>query len=451
MKHLGYIELNQHHNHRSLHPLPYHETYFPSKSSTKYLKSGNIRDNRIVINVSGSNYETFTSTLEKYPDTLLGNATDRLQMTDKKTGQLFLNRNRVCFEAVLFFYQSSGNLIRPKMIVMSLFEDECRFYRIPEDAIKRMRSRESFLYRPKKDLPKSHSKSESFLYRCWIFFEKPKQFFISWLSKSYFVISYLAVLLSIALFCMETEMHLHLSNKHSMDKYQIVHVYTEITLNVFFITELSSRFMASPFQKEFFRQPTNLMEFLSVLIFAMFYGLPYGVHRRNGMLLSRTLCICRLVHLGRVSKVVKTSFAVFFESIEDVLAVLFTMIIIVIFGGTIMYYMESEMPATKFKSIPDSMWWAMQTSLCLGYGDIIPQTFYGRYLGMFILYSGVVVVMVLILSLGGRVFDMYIKEFDETCEGFLPDLNNSTNEDLEIHYRGDEDEVKLKRNKSKRR
>lgn len=444
MKHLGYIEVNRCHNHRlpekSFHPLPHYEACFPPRSyNANVLSSKNRTDSRIIINVSGRNYETFASTLHKYPDTLLGNPTNRLQLTDKKTGHLFLNRNPVCFEAILYFYQSSGNLIRPKMILMSLFEEECRFYQIPEDALKRMKNRESFLYRPKKELPKAYK--DSFAYRCWMFFDKPKQFFIPWLAKSYFLLYYLAVVLSIALFCIETEMYLHLDHKHSKEEYQAVHTYIEVTLNVFFIAELACRFMTSPFQKDFFRQPVNLMEFLSVLIFVVFYGLPYSVLRRNAMLLSRMLCICRLTQLGRISKVVKTSFAVFFESTEDVLAVLFTMLIIVIFGGTVMYYMESDMPLTKFKSIPDSMWWAVQTSLCLGYGDIIPQTFYGRYLGMFILYSGVVVVMVLILSLGGRVFDMYIKEFDETCGGFLPDLNESKNEDLEIHYRDDKDEV----------
>ena len=102
---------------------------------------------------------------------------------------------------------------------------------------------------------------------------------------------------------------------------------------------------------------------------------------------------------------------------DDVFAVLYTMIIIVVFGGTIMYYMELNEPGTQFTSIPESMWWAMQTSLCLGYGDIIPQTILGRYLGLFVLYGGVVIVMVLILSLGGRVFDMYAKEFDENSGG----------------------------------
>ncbi|XP_066927841.1 potassium voltage-gated channel subfamily A member 1-like [Clytia hemisphaerica] len=448
MRHLGLIEVNKHKLQENGHSFTTSicSNVDSKKDMVKLTKER--KEERIVFNVSGRIYETFASTLTKYPNTLLGDPEKRETLRDNKSGQLFIDRNHVCFEAILFFYQSSGNLIRPGTILMSIFEEECGFYEMPEDALERMKNRELFLYRPKKDLPSSHG-PKSCLYKLWIFFEQPRQSGIPWIAQAYFYIFYTLVFCSIGLFCTETEMVLHLKNPKTMEYYQMIHSYIEVALNIFFITELSLRFVACPFQKDFFRKPTNTMELISVFIFILFYGFPYSVQRRNMMLFSRMLCIFRLTRLGRISKVVKTSFAVFLESVEDVIAVLFTMSIIVIFGGTVMYYMESQEPETKFKSIPDSMWWAIQTSLCLGYGDIIPQTFFGRYLGMLVLYGGVVVVMVLILSLGGRVFDMYIKEFDETCAGFLPDINDEKNEDLEIHYR-DDPETELKRNNSKR-
>ena len=428
---------------------------FAEKTKTKKKPNQN---QRIVFNVSGQIYETFAMTLEKYPTTMLGDPNRRSELMDAKANgdcQIFINRNQAIFEAILFFYQSSGNLIRPSSVLMSIFEEECRFFDLPEDAIKRMKDRELFLYKPKKTLPPSHTDG-TFLYKLWMFLENPKDSGSPCLATCYFYTYYTLVIASIALFCTETEIYLHLSKQSTVEEYQSVHSFIEIALNTFFITELSSRFMASPFPKDFFRQPTNALELLSVFIFVLFYGFPYSVHRRNTMMLSRMLCIFRLTRLGRISKVVDTSFTVFFESIQDVIAVLFTMVIIVVFGGTVMYYMESGVPATKFKSIPDSMWWAIQTSICLGYGDIVPQTIYGRYLGMFVLYGGVIVVMVLILSLGGRVFDMYIKEFDETCAGFLPDINEERDQDYEIHYRdppmdnvGDDGD-KLKRKNSSR-
>ena len=76
------------------------------------------------------------------------------------------------------------------------------------------------------------------------------------------------------------------------------------------------------------------------------------------------------------------------------------------------------------------MWWAMQTVLCLGYGDIVPTTIFGKIVGAFMLYYGVVVVMVLVLALGSRFFDMYAKFID--MDSFLPD--EGAKEDYEIHY-----------------
>ena len=467
MRHLGLIEVNnkQKNKQNQTHPSHSYDTNNNNNNNNNIIDNNNAetetkhqnftktskkKNHRIAFNISGQIYETFTMTLEKYPTTLLGDPDRRSTLTDTK-GHIFINRNQASFEAILFFYQSSGNLIRPASVLMSIFEEECRFFDLPEDAIKRMKNREMFLHIPKKVLPSSHDDS-TFLYKVWMFLEHPRKSSKPCLAQGYFYIYYTLVVVSIVLFCTETEMYLHLSQS-TMEKYKSVHSFIEITLSSFFIAELSSRFVASPFQREFFWQPTNTLELISIFIFVLSYGFPYSVHRRNTMMLSRMLCTFRLTRLGRVSKVVDTSFTVFFESIQDVIAVLFTMVIIVVFGGTVMYYMESDVPASKFKSIPDSMWWAIQTSICLGYGDIVPQTIYGRYIGMFVLYGGVVVVMVLILSLGGRVFDMYIKEFDETCAGFLPDMNDEKNQDLEIHYRDEPEEGghKWKRNSSSRK
>ena len=40
--------------------------------------------------------------------------------------------------------------------------------------------------------------------------------------------------------------------------------------------------------------------------------------------------------------------------------------------GSLLYYIENNEPETSYVSIPDGMWWAVQTLTSLGYGDYWP-------------------------------------------------------------------------------
>ena len=63
---------------------------------------------RLVVNVSGDVYETYASTLHRFPATLLGNVKKRRLHYCTSTKQYFFDRNRKCFAAILFYYQSGG-------------------------------------------------------------------------------------------------------------------------------------------------------------------------------------------------------------------------------------------------------------------------------------------------------------------------------------------------------
>ena len=65
---------------------------------------------RVTINISGEIFETFLETLERYPTTVLGSKRKRLPFFCHRTSQYFFQRNRGCFDSILFFYQSKGEL-----------------------------------------------------------------------------------------------------------------------------------------------------------------------------------------------------------------------------------------------------------------------------------------------------------------------------------------------------
>ena len=48
--------------------------------------------------------------------------------------------------------------------------------------------------------------------------------------------------------------------------------------------------------------------------------------------------------------------------------------------GSLEYFIEMDEEDTGFYSIPQGMWWAVQTLTSLGYGDFCPNTVLGKML-----------------------------------------------------------------------
>ncbi|KAF3856649.1 hypothetical protein F7725_017372 [Dissostichus mawsoni] len=66
------------------------------------------KDEKVVINVSGLMFETQLSTLNNFPETLLGDPMKRIRYFDPMKNEYFFDRNRPSFDGVLYYYQSGG-------------------------------------------------------------------------------------------------------------------------------------------------------------------------------------------------------------------------------------------------------------------------------------------------------------------------------------------------------
>ena len=99
--------------------------------------------------------------------------------------------------------------------------------------------------------------------------------------------------------------------------------------------------------------------------------------------LLRVFRILKLVHfvgagnsLMEALKKSKTKIAVF----------LFTVVVMCIILGTIMYMVEG--PKSGFTSIPMSVYWTIVTLTTVGFGDITPQTALGQFISVIIMILG---------------------------------------------------------------
>uniref|UniRef100_A0A3B5KXP5 BTB domain-containing protein n=1 Tax=Xiphophorus couchianus TaxID=32473 RepID=A0A3B5KXP5_9TELE len=160
------------------------------------LWSGWALSERLAINVSGMRYETQLRTLAQFPNSMLGDPKRRARYFDPLRNELFLDRNRACFDAILYFYQSGGRLRRPGNIPLDIFMDELMFYELGEDIVNRFKEDEGFPKEEERPLP-----SNEIQRKLWMLFEHPES---SSGARIIAIISVMVIVLSILIFCLET-------------------------------------------------------------------------------------------------------------------------------------------------------------------------------------------------------------------------------------------------------
>uniref|UniRef100_A0A8C6X6M0 Potassium voltage-gated channel subfamily D member 2 n=1 Tax=Naja naja TaxID=35670 RepID=A0A8C6X6M0_NAJNA len=90
-------------------------------------------DSLIVLNVSGTQFQTWLDTLERYPDTLLGSS-ERDFFYHPETQQYFFDRDPDIFRHILNFYRT-GKLHYPRQECISAYDEELAFFGIIPEII----------------------------------------------------------------------------------------------------------------------------------------------------------------------------------------------------------------------------------------------------------------------------------------------------------------------------
>lgn len=112
----------------------------------------------------------------------------------------------------------------------------------------------------------------------------------------------------------------------------------------------------------------------------------------------RMIRILRLMRVFRVFKMMSFSTQALqlrkaiLASRQKIFVFLYTVVLLVVVLGTLMYMLESE--ESGFTSIPQSIYWAIVTLTTVGYGDITPQTVSGQLLASVIMIIGYAIIAV---------------------------------------------------------
>lgn len=132
--------------------------------------------------------------------------------------------------------------------------------------------------------------------------------------------------------------------------------------------------------------PMALIDLLAILPFYLPMFIPIDLRFLRALRLFR---IFRLLKVSRYVKSLHTIKNVFIEKKEQLLITIFSVLILLVFSSSLMYFVEREAQPEKFSSIPAAMWWGMATLTTIGYGDMYPITTLGKFLGGFIAFLGI--------------------------------------------------------------
>lgn len=337
----------------------------------------------VAINISGLMHETKRETLQRYPETLLGDRKKSSKYFCPLRKEYFFERHRESFSSILYFYQS-GRLYCPHETTLHLFLGECEFFQIPLWAIDILKNKEGgFLEDNLIDFLKPKKRDALTLReRMWYFFEDPT----STRSARYF--SYFAIFLlicSIVINCLITvkELRPRLEASHHHDGWEI----TDILINIYFLVEFLLRFLVSLDKVMFFKSKLVWIDLVALISFIPLLNKHYS--NKPVILFFTPFQLFRIVRIFRLTKLFP-QFNVTEIIIRDCLGYIkvysLWMSFIATIAAAVMYTLEKEEHATKFRSLPASLYWSIQTLVTLGYGDIIPRTKSGKlFASIFIL------------------------------------------------------------------
>lgn len=358
----------------------------------------NIFEDRVLLSISGEIYETRTKTLERFPHTLLGDRRKRLVYYNGILNQYFLNRSRIFFDAILYYYQSYGILHCPQGVCMELFMEECRFYEISEEAIENLKIRESYtIVSNALEEEKNPKRNEASTLRgkMWNVIQNPET---STTAKYFAIFSMSMIVLSVATSCLETLNVLQVQHKKfEKNPWAIV----EFVLNSWFLFEITSRVICTPNRIGFFKSSMNWLDILSVVPYFVIFTFSKDHVASLGFLrIIRLIRIVRLLRFSHHSATLKLVIEVIKSSMEEFKTLLMCLVMMALFIGSLIYNIEKTADKmSPIASIPHGVYWGIQTITTVGYGDLYPITIGGKLLAGSSMILGILTICLPVLSL----------------------------------------------------
>lgn len=359
--------------------------------------------NRVIINVSGLRFETFESTLARYPNTLLGCPTKREPYFDAQHDEYFFDRNRKAFDAILFYYQSNGRISKPENITEKQFVSELNFFGIgkKEDLLTYSERVDRVIMADSEELPTNKIKMYF-----WKLFSVPNS---SPLARLIMFIGVFTLVLSIAITCIETLPEIakpRTKGGHFVKK-------TANLLNhicyIWFTMEFIIRLLSCANKKVFCKSLLNWIDLVAIIPYYLQLILESQTQMTPLLVLKvlRITRIARVLKVSRYSRGIRALIYTLYASRRELGLLFFILFIATVLSAALTYYAEVNAENPSLKTIPEALWWSINTITTVGYGDSYPVTDFGKALGGFFSVFGTILIGFPILCLVSNFLELW--------------------------------------------
>lgn len=176
----------------------------------------------------------------------------------------------------------------------------------------------------------------------------------------------------------------------------------------------------------------GLIDLIAILPFFLQSLLP-GLDLR----VLRVIRILRILKLSHYSTALEDLIASIYAERDSFISALYLLALSILIASCLMYYAEHHVQPAQFGTIPDAMWWAIVTVTTVGYGDAVPVTGYGKFIGAVTALSGVFTVA-LLTGIVASAFATRVRrqeiEFTTEVEELVKDGHLSAKEQRTIEH-----------------
>ncbi|XP_056429804.1 potassium voltage-gated channel subfamily D member 2 isoform X1 [Hyla sarda] len=360
------------------------------------------QDSLIVLNVSGTRFQTWKNTLERYPDTLLG-STERDFFFNQDTGEYFFDRDPDIFRSILNFYRT-GRLHYPRHECIAAYDEELSFFGILPEIVgdccyeeykdRRRENAERLM-----DDADSENAAEGPLppmsarQKMWRAFENPHT---STLALVFYYVTGFFIAVSVMANVVETvpcgAFPGSMREVPCGERYAMAFFCLDTACVMIFTVEYLLRLVAAPSRYRFVRSVMSIIDVVAIMPYYIGLIMTDNEDVSGAFVTLRVFRVFRIFKFSRHSQGLRILGYTLKSCASELGFLLFSLTMAIIIFATVMFYAEKGSLNSKFTSIPAAFWYTIVTMTTLGYGDMVPKTIAGKVFGSICSLSGVLVI-----------------------------------------------------------